>query len=426
MKEFTKYGKGKQMGVVDFANEQFIPMLFGSDINSYSMARAFFEEYKVKSHVFGKYKNGPCHNSKIIEYTADKRMDEPEYMVGHIVDFANAHKDKKIIVICCGDDYVLTAAEHRDEFPDNVIVPYVDKKVMSRLQNKVYFYELAKECGLPYPDTIIYDKSMGREVEITFDYPVILKPANGVKYWRNPFKDQKKIYTIYDKNELLDTLDKIYAAGYDDKIIIQDRIPGNDENMYMLTVYCDKHSTPRFMCLGHALLEEHTPHGLGNAAVIITEHNEMLCEKAAKFLKHIGYTGYGIFDIKYDTRDGNFKFFELNTRQGRGNYYASATGVNLASMVVKEYLQGEFEGETDFDVHSCQIPKKGKMWIVVPRGVARKYIHNVDNLKKVNKMLKDGNYVNPLFMEGDNCIIRTLRMIKNHISHYKKYRIYYK
>ena len=28
------------------------------------------------------------------------------------------------------------------------------------------------------------------------------------------------------------------------------------------------------MCLGHVLLEEHSPHGIGNHAVIITEHDE--------------------------------------------------------------------------------------------------------------------------------------------------------
>lgn len=39
------------------------------------------------------------------------------------------------------------------------------------------------------------------------------------------------------------------------------------------------------MCLGHVLLEEHTPLGLGNHAVIITEPNDALMAKVKISLK---------------------------------------------------------------------------------------------------------------------------------------------
>ena len=39
---------------MEFTQKDFIPVLFGNDINVYSVARAFYEEYKVKSRVFGK------------------------------------------------------------------------------------------------------------------------------------------------------------------------------------------------------------------------------------------------------------------------------------------------------------------------------------------------------------------------------------
>ena len=44
--------------------------------------------------------------------------------------------------------------------------------------------------------------------------------------------------------------------------------------MRVLTNYSDKNGKVKMMCLGHVLLEEHTPHGIGNHAVIITEANE--------------------------------------------------------------------------------------------------------------------------------------------------------
>ncbi|HEX3029098.1 MAG TPA: hypothetical protein VHT34_07315 [Clostridia bacterium] len=48
--------------------KDFMPVLLGSDINTYSMARAFYEEYGIKSTVIGKTNTGPSCNSKIIDF----------------------------------------------------------------------------------------------------------------------------------------------------------------------------------------------------------------------------------------------------------------------------------------------------------------------------------------------------------------------
>lgn len=44
---------------MEFKEREFIPVLLGGDINTYSVARAFYEQYQVKSYVFGKYQTGP-------------------------------------------------------------------------------------------------------------------------------------------------------------------------------------------------------------------------------------------------------------------------------------------------------------------------------------------------------------------------------
>ena len=48
---------------LQFTEREFIPVLLGGDINAYSVARAFYEEYQVKSLVFGKYHTGPAYRS---------------------------------------------------------------------------------------------------------------------------------------------------------------------------------------------------------------------------------------------------------------------------------------------------------------------------------------------------------------------------
>ena len=56
----------------------FQPLLFGGDINVYSVARAFHEAYGVRSVAFGKYPSFPCHGSAVIDYRVcpDNESDE--------------------------------------------------------------------------------------------------------------------------------------------------------------------------------------------------------------------------------------------------------------------------------------------------------------------------------------------------------------
>ena len=365
---------------MDFKDQPFIPMLFGGDINTYSVARAFYEEYQVKTYVFGKFPSGPSYNSNIIEYHADLKIDTDDVFMKTVRDFAAAHADKTVLTIGCGDSYVALCSRHKDEMPKNVVAPYID-------------------------------------FELPFSFPVILKPSNSVMYWEHEFPTQEKVYKIDNDQKLKDTIRQIYDAGYTDSLIIQDTIPGNDEFMRVLTCFSGKDKKVKMMCLGHVLLEEHTPHGSGNHAVIITEPQEELMTKVKNLLETIGYVGFSNFDIKYDVRDNRYKFFEINTRQGRSNYYVTGSGFNVARYFVEEFV---YNKEIPFE-----IAKEEHLWMVVPKAVARKYVHQPENKEKLNRLIREGKVVNPVFMKGDFNFNRWLRMVKNHFSHFRKFKTYY-
>ncbi len=222
--------------------------------------------------------------------------------------------------------------------PENVIAPYIDFELMDRLQQKELFYRLCREHDIDFPDTLVFRHGMDLDFELPFSFPVILKPSNSVMYWEHEFPTQEKVYKIDNDKKLKDTIRQIYDAGYTDSLIIQDTIPGNDEFMRVLTCFSGKDKKVKMMCLGHVLLEEHTPHGSGNHAVIITEPQEELMTKVKNLLETIGYVGFSNFDIKYDVRDNRYKFFEINTRQGRSNYYVTGSGFNVARYFVEEFV----------------------------------------------------------------------------------------
>lgn len=401
-----------------FEEREFVPFLLGSDINTYSVARAFYEAYKVKTYVFGKYMSGPSCFSKIVNYRSNPKMDTEEIFLKAVNAVAKRFRHKKIFVLGCGDNYVTLISRCKDKLPANVIAPYVDIALMECLVNKEKFYELCDKIGIDYPDTLIYKREMGMDFKVDFDYPVILKPSDSVDYFEHKFDGQNKVYKLKSREELAQTIETIYCAGYSGDLIIQDMIPGNDEYMRVLTNYSGQDKKVKMMCLGHVLLEEHTPLGVGNHAVIMTEQNKTLMEQARQLLEEIGYTGFSNFDIKYDFRDDKFKFLELNVRQGRSNFYVTNSGFNIAKYLVEDYI---YHHEMAFEMS-----EKEYLWLVVPKHVAFKYVRDKEARKKMRQLISEGKAVNPLFMKGDLGLKRYLRLVKNHLRQYSDYSKYYK
>ena len=401
-----------------FKDREFVAVLLGADINTYSVARAFYEEYQIKTYVFGKYLSGPSCSSKIINYRANPKMDTEEIFLKAINAVSKRFKKKKIFVLGCGDNYVTLIGQCKDKLPANVIAPYIDIEQMDMLVNKEKFYELCSTYGIDYPETFIYKSQMGHDFEILFKYPVILKPADSVDYFAHSFENQSKIYKLHSRQEIDEIIDLIYQSGYTSDLIIQDMIPGNDEHMRVMTCYSGRDRKVKMMCLGHVLLEEHTPMGLGNHALILTEPNEELYGQAKKLLEAIHYTGFSNFDIKYDKRDGKYKFLELNVRQGRSNYYVTQAGFNIAKYLVEDYIyNSDMSFETGQDSY---------LWTVVPKGVAFKYVIDVDIKRKMKELIKLNKAVNPLFMKGDLRPKRYAHLMANHLRQYDYFKKYYK
>ena len=394
-----------------------LPLLFAGDINAYSVARAFHEAYGVTSIAYGKFFSGPCVDSDIIDYRVCPNNEDGATFLANVEAVAAEHPDKTVIVLGCGDSYVELCARYREQMPDNCVAPYIPHELMSRLINKEQFYALCDEYGVDHPATFIHRAEMGHDFDLPFPAPYICKPASSVHYWEHPFEGNDKVFLLQTREELNATLDEVYAAGYHDSMIIQEFVPGDDSYMRVLTCYSNQKSEVKLMCLGHVLLEEHTPHGLGNHAVILTEDDPELCEKLKGLLEAIGYVGFSNFDIKFDRRDGKYKVFEINCRQGRSNYYVTGCGQNIARWLVEDVVLGQ---EQEFTCH-CE----SALWSVVPLRVAYKYTPKGYH-PQMKALVKAGKVSHSLRYKADKGNLRKrLRFWRGQLRHFKNYRTYY-
>lgn len=401
---------------MEIKEKEFMAVLLGSDINTYSMARAFHEAYQIKSKVIGKFYTGPSYQSKIIDFYARPDIDQKEIFVKELNDFAAQHTDKKLILLGCGDNYVRQIIENKNELDPNYIIPYIDQDLMETLIKKEAFYEMCEKHGISYPKTFIYRQEMGNNFTVDFGFPMILKPSNSVDYFAHEFPTQNKVYTIKSREELEQVIHDIYEAGYSDTLILQDFIPGDDTYMHVMTCYSDQNGKVKLMCLGHTMLEEHTPHGIGNHAVIINEHNEALANQLKEFLESIHYVGFSNFDIKYDERNGTYNVFEINLRQGRSNFYVTGAGYNLAKHLVEDVIYGNDTGFT--------IANKEHLWSMIPLKIAYTYVKNPEYVQKMRALVKSKQFVNPLFYKGDNHFIRFLKLKRRQFRQFGNFKKY--
>ena len=393
----------------------FQPLLFGGDINVYSVARAFHEAYGVKSIAFGKYISFPCAYSSIIDYRPCLDNEDAQTFLKNVKAVAAECGDKTVLVIGCGDSYVKLAAHLKDQFPANVKCNYISGEMLDRLTNKEQFYALCDRYGIDHPATFVYDGAMGHDFTLPWQPPYIAKPADGVAYWATGHSELKKVYLCQSWEELLAALDEVYAAGYPGKMILQEFIPGDDTYMRVLTNYSDTHGKVKMMCLGHVLLEEHSPHGIGNHAVIITEHDQDLCNKIRAMLEDQGYVGFSNFDIKYDQRDGKYKAFEINCRQGRSNYYVTGAGANIARYLVGDLLEGK-------DLPLTMVERE-TIWRMIPRRLALTFIPKSYHAR-MKKLFRCGTDHHSMEYRPDYTAKRIWRIWKNHIGTYVRFHKY--
>ena len=400
--------------------KRIVPVLLGADLNCYSVARAFHEAYGVRSYAFGRYMLGITRYSRIIDFTVVENLDTTEVLLPTLAAFAEAHRGDALYLIGCTDAYADLITENRDVLSKNYFCPGPDAALAEKLVSKEGFYAMCEHYGIDYPHTVVLANSadMAKLRALPFSYPVIVKPSSSIRYWQHPFAGMKKVYKAASPDEAEEIAAAIFGSGYDDSLIVQDFIPGDDSGMYVATAYSARDTKVKMMCMGHVLLEEHTPKGVGNHAAIVTEYHADILEKLKNFLETTGYRGFANFDIKFDPRDGKFKVFEINLRQGRSNHYVTHSGANLAELLV-----GDREGTL---ADGCNFITEPAFWHTVPKKIIYSYIENNPIKETVKKLVKSGNCGDPLRYRYDLCMnpMRIAYVIVHRMRYFKKYKRY--
>lgn len=397
----------------------FIPVILGSDANAYGMARSFHEEYNIKSMVVAKAPLFATSNSKIVRVYVYKDFDKEDIFVEKLTNLAKdlLDKGKKLVLVASSDGYAELIIRHKKVLEDYYIVPFIDEDLMDSLINKEDFYNICEKYNLDYPKTFICTVENKDSIDLNFDFPVAIKPSDSLLYFKTSFEGKKKAYIAKDKEELHKIINTIYSSDYNKSLIIQEYIAGDDSHMRVLNCYCGTDGRVRMMCLGRPLLEDYTPSLIGNYVAIINEYNEDIYRQYKRFLEDIGYVGFANFDMKYDKRDGKFKVFEINLRQGRSSYFATGSGYNLAKYLVDDCI---YNKDQDLVLANSE-----HLWLDIPKGLLLKYLEDEHLTSYVKRLVKEKKYSTTLLYEKDINIKRLRHIYLYRFRSYKRYKKYF-
>lgn len=386
------------------SSNEFVPVILGGDITAYSLARAFHEAYGVRSVAVSRLHSEMISRSGILENIVIPDLENAELFVQRLCEIAAQHPGKRCILLACGDWYVRLIAEHRAALEAHFVIPYIPLELMERLVRKDLFYSLCAELDIPHPETVVCDCTSVALPELPFAYPIIAKPAASAEYHYAQFPGKRKVYRLEREAELRDLLLRLRTCGYAGKFLLQEFIPGDDTSMRILTCYSDQRGKVRFQSSGHVLLEDHAPMGVGNPVAILKDCNRAVMEDARRLLESVGYTGFSNFDIRFDARDGSYKFLEINTRLGRSNYYVTAAGDNVARWMVEDLLHHALQEEGEPVIAE----NADSLYTVMPRSAILDYVHDPELRARVNALWDAGRAANPLDYSGETSVERRL------------------
>lgn len=404
---------------MQFKSYDFRPVILGGDITAYSLVRSFHEAYGLQPLVVNMTRSGPIALSGLVEHRFVENLEREQVLLDTLVQVGQEYEGsgQKLLVIGCGDWYVRMLVENKELLSQYFLVPYVDEGLLNDIVLKDKFYGIMAELGIPHPRTFVYNVVEDTPLDFDFEYPIVAKPSNSAMYHYARFEGKKKVFILDSRDELVEVLRHVRTSTYTDNFLIQEFIPGADTGMRVLTCYSDQNAVVRFASAGHTLLEEHVPSAIGNPCAIISEPNDQIVADATQFLEHIGYTGFSNFDVKYDPRDGKYKFFEINVRLGRSNYYNTAAGYNVTEWMVRDLVRNE-------PMQGLQVADNEHLFTFVPKYVLSRFIADDELRSRALSLIAQGKWSDPQVYAPDLTLKRRAYNFAYHVNQARKFHKY--
>jgi D-aspartate ligase len=248
------------------------------------------------------------------------------------VDFLAALDVEGAPVFATHDEPLNAIARAADRLGGKFLYPFPRWEVLARIQTKRGQLEAAEATGIPVPRTA-YPASAAeaRAAADELGFPVLVKPSSTEGFKRR-FKRQAF------RCETAAEVEEAYAQAEPYEPMVQEVIPGGDDELYTLGSYLREDGEALGLFSGRKLRQ--TPPGVGTCRVGEALWVDEVVDQGMKLLRALSFHGLSQVELKRDPRDGAFKLMEVNPRLFQWHGLAAACGVDLPLIAYRD-LTGE-------------------------------------------------------------------------------------
>ena len=291
-------------------------------------------------------------------------------------------------VLIPADDATLVAvSKNKELLAEHYIVACNDWSITRNLIQKDLTYRIANLYGIPIPKTIVPKNITDVEKYAeTANFPCLVKPCESHKYFEI---FRRKVYRARNADELIMAYNQASEVGLE--VLLQEYIPGDDtQGVNYNSYYWDGQPLAEYTARKVRLY----PPEFGVPRVLVSRPVPEIIEPGRKILAGLNYQGYACTEFKKDSRDGIYKFMEVNGRHNRSLLLSVKCGINFPLLEYNHLVYGHFP--------STNGARKEVYWIDFTKDL----IGNVRYQKREHLSL--AQYITP-YLKPHLCAILSLR-----------------
>ena len=228
------------------------------------------------------------------------------------------------LILETNDHAAVTLSRHREQLSRMYRLITPPWEVLRLFIEKNRTWRLAQECGVHHPETWIPENLPDlQRFKGKIPFPSLVKPIRSHEFVS---RFRRKNFLVHDWEQCESVFRR--CLKHDQRIMLQEIVPGSDENILKCMVYTDSegHMGPLFY---YRKIRQNPPgFGVMRVGESIPALNSIRVP-VERLLKHAGYQGICTVEFKKDPREDLLKLIEVNARMPRMNWLATYAGINF-------------------------------------------------------------------------------------------------
>lgn len=251
----------------------------------------------------------------------DPRYDEEGLLED--LEHIGAALPQRAVLFPAFDDHVWAFSRHAERLEKYFILPFARWAAMQRLADKEAQMQAAWAAGVDTPRTFFVhgpDDIEAAAQEVPF--PALFKPLRHQEMRR---RFGVKVVLAETAADLAAAYEKARVCG---ALMLQEIVPGDDQDFYTFGAYHDASSRPLGQFISRKIRQH--PRDFGESRIAESDWVPDVAAASLSLLDELSYHGVSGTEYKRDPRDGRLKLMEVNARHWLHHTLATAAGVNLS------------------------------------------------------------------------------------------------